>query len=139
MVRSGTGLACLFSSEGFCVNLQKEVTAGCFANWDISQWGSLTLEYESLQISRVFSSAHTPSPPSSPSPFFLFLFNPPLVCPPPPKLSSLSSSLLSPHHSLSGIFFLWFSSVVELGRLVFFPGHLILFHCLSFQLPKRSS
>lgn len=58
---------------GFCVNLQKEVTAGCLANCDNAQWGSSTLEYESLQISRVFIlgliRSH-PSPPSSPSAFF---------------------------------------------------------------------
>ncbi len=58
---------------GFCVNLQKEVTAGCLASWDNAQWESSTLEYESLQLSRVFIlgliRSH-PSPPSSPSVFF---------------------------------------------------------------------
>lgn len=89
-------------SRVFCVNLEKEVTAGGSANRDASQWGSLTLEYESLQISRVFILALIHSfamasnttlpiclPPTPPTPASLI----PLLHPLSPNLSSLSLSL----------------------------------------------
>ena len=52
--RDGVGFSLAVLVSGFCVNLQKEVTAGCLANSDVAQWESSTLEYESLQLSRVF-------------------------------------------------------------------------------------
>ncbi len=106
MVGIRSSLAGLFFVAWFCVNLQKEVTAGCLANGDNAQRGSSMLEYKSLQISRVFILGLIrlhPSPPSSPSAFFFFscLSNPSSpVSPLHQNLSSLCT-LLSPHHSLS--------------------------------------
>lgn len=93
----------------FCVNSEKEVTAGGSANRDTSQWGSLTLEYESFQISRVFILAliHSYAVASNTIlPIRLFfsslrLSNPPSPSSLPKPFISLSSTLLSSHHSRS--------------------------------------
>lgn len=80
-----------------CVNLEKEVTARGSVSRDTSQWGSFTLEYESLQISRVFILAliHLYAIASNTILPIRFFFSPcasliPLLHPLSPNLSSLS-------------------------------------------------
>lgn len=141
-----TGSACLLSSECFCVNLEKEVTAGGSANGDTSQWGSLPLEYESLHISRVFilTLIHSYAIASNTilriRLFFpLCLANPPSPSPLPKPFISLSSTLLSSHHSWS-VFFLEFPSTVELkaASLSLSVLFVFFFYIFSPQLPEQS-
>lgn len=125
--------------RGFCVNLEKEVTAGGSANRDTSQWGPLTLEYESLQISRVFVLAliHSYAIASNTIlPIRLFFSCASLILllhPLSPNLSSLSlsSTLLSSHHSRSA-FLLEFPSTVELKAASLSLSVLFLFFFYKF-------
>lgn len=138
-------------SRVFCVNLEKEVTAGGSANRDTSQRGSLTLEYESLQISRVFILAlihsfamasnttlpirlffpslrlsNPPSPSSLPKPFIslsLSLFHASVI----PSLPVCFPSRISFHSGAEGSL-----SLSQSVLFVFF------FYTFSPQLPEQS-